>query len=254
MLRAYERYLALRQDRDDPGLAEDGLPVPPPRLRVLVVGHADRAAFLTSGRAEAGIVGDAFARAGTPVQAMGSLLDWGCGCGRLLRHWHALDGVAVSGCDYNPELVAWVRANLPFATVVENGLEPPLPYPAERFGGAYALSIFTHLTDRLVADWLSAVHRVLRPGGLFFFTAHGEQYRNRLSAEEDATFAAGRPVVQFASIEGTNLCAAYHPRPWMEQAVRHAGLEVLEVGEAHRLSDSERGVLSQDRYVVRRPL
>jgi len=38
------------------------------------------------------------------------------------------------------------------------------------------------------------MHRIIQPGGLLWFTAHGESLTNRLSAAEKAAFSAREPV------------------------------------------------------------
>ena len=57
------------------------------------------------------------ARSGVTIERLGAILDFGCGAGRVLRHWKSLEGPALHGTDYNPELVAWCAASLPFAHV-----------------------------------------------------------------------------------------------------------------------------------------
>jgi SAM-dependent methyltransferase len=251
LLRAYERALAAKQARGEMPLVDNGLPVPPPTLRVAVVGHADAAEFLAAGCRENAMIREAVVRAGRRVEEMDAILDWGCGCGRLARWWSDLDGPRIAGCDYNPRLVAWTERNLPFVSAATNGLEPPLPYPDATFDLVYALSVVTHLTDDLVRAWMAEIVRVLRPDGLFFFTTHGAAFRDRLSDAEAARFASGESVVQFAAVEGTNLCAAYHPRSWVESHLP-SELELVEGLESCFLDESERRGISQDRYVVRR--
>ena len=49
-----------------------------------------------------------------PLRRM-SLLDYGCGCGRILRHWRESDTRVIAGADYNPYFVDFLRKTLPFA-------------------------------------------------------------------------------------------------------------------------------------------
>jgi hypothetical protein len=56
---------------------------------------------------------------------MSAILDFGVGCGRVARHWNGLSA-EVHGCDYNPVLVEWCKANLPHLRAVTNRLDPPL--------------------------------------------------------------------------------------------------------------------------------
>lgn len=251
LLRGYESYVAARQSLRERGLSDHGLPLPPPRLRVAVVGHADPELFLCDGRRHNELIREALARTGTEAGGLGSLLDWGCGCGRILRWWGDLPATEVSGCDYNPKLVRWVDRNLPFAEARVNQLAPPLPYAAGCFDFAYAISIFTHLSDELALAWMREIHRVLAPGGQFFFTTHGQSYRDRLNPAERARFEGGESVVQFASVQGSNLCAAYHPSEWIRARLLD-GFELVEARETHALEEAQRAVLNQDRWLIRK--
>ena len=250
LLRGYEWYVAARTSREGP-VFDGGLAVPPPKLRVRVVGHTNVDQFLTAGRIESEIIRQALARDDAEIGQLASILDWGCGCGRILRWWKDLDRTEISGSDYDPQLVGWVDQNLPFVCAKVNQLSPPLPFESGSFDLVYAISIFTHLDDRLAAEWMREIHRVLAPGGRFFFTTHGESYRDRLSTAEDTAFGNGRSVVQFGSTEGSNLCAAFHPPGWIRSRLLD-GFELRELRQAHQLDPFERSVLAQDRWLIRK--
>ena len=237
MYRAYEAVRALRCEA---GAADDGLPVPPPRLRLTVAGTADRDWFLSSGRAAAQSIREAL-----PVElaSLESILDFGCGCGRVVRHWRDLPG-EVHGTDYNPGLVAWCRANLPFASFDVNALEPPLPHARERFDLVYALSVLTHLPEATQVAWLHELHRVSRKWVLV--TVHGEAYRNRLEDGERAAFDRGEIVVRWAEVAGTNLCTTFHPRVAVERLVA----DRFEI--ATFAPEGARGNPHQDLYLLRK--
>ncbi|HWH20318.1 MAG TPA: class I SAM-dependent methyltransferase, partial [Solirubrobacterales bacterium] len=93
------RFLARRAE-SGPAEGPDGLPLPPPSLRQLVSGRsADAEYFVRIGEAMSASIRDAAARAGAPVEQMGAILDFGCGSGRVARHWADLQGPEVHGCD-----------------------------------------------------------------------------------------------------------------------------------------------------------
>src|SRR5262245_56826629 len=68
LFRARERRLA--RTGFDAELGYDHLPLPPPRMRVLVAGHADADEFVRQGLAFAEIIRAALARAGAPIEGM----------------------------------------------------------------------------------------------------------------------------------------------------------------------------------------
>jgi len=249
--RGYERYVGLRDGRDPSGLV-NGVAVPPPQLRVRVAGTADRTWFLQTGLAHFTFLRTLLSDAGHPIDEMGSVLDFGCGCGRMLRWWCDISGPAIHGCDYNRELVRWCDEHLGFAQVQANELAPPLPYEDEAFELLYALSIFTHLSTELAQQWLTEMHRVTKPGGFVWFTAHGEALADRLSADERASFDAGDIVVHFPEVTGMNLCSTF----WPEPAVRRMLTGRFEVvSRFDPLADpvaSEDARMSHDAYLVRR--
>jgi SAM-dependent methyltransferase len=192
----------------------DGLPIPPVPLRILVAASPDIAWFLESGRRGAESVRSALERNGLALEGAAPILDFGCGCGRVLRHFAAL-GVAVHGSDLNPKLVTWCRRHLPFGRFETNDLEPPLTFADGRFGLVYALSVFTHLPEALQAAWMQELRRVLRPGGHLVFTTHGARYKGDLGPEDRERFAAGELVTRRDDRPGSNVCGAYHPEAYV---------------------------------------
>jgi ubiquinone/menaquinone biosynthesis C-methylase UbiE len=183
---------------------------------------------------------------------MTSILDFGCGCGRMLRWWEDLPSGVLHGCDYNRELVDWSQRHLKFATVRGNELSPPLPYEDASFDLLYALSIFTHLTTDMAGRWLTEMHRVVRPGGLVWFTAHGKALDDRLSAAEIAAFDAGEIVVHFPELEGMNVCSTFWPQAGVQRLL---GDRFEIVSRFDPLADpaaSERVRMTHDAYLVRR--
>lgn len=222
--RAYERYLSLRLGRDA-GRAPDGLPVPPPRLRVLVARRSTVTAFLDSGAMEAQAIRELVARHGSPIDGMGSILDFGCGCGRIARHWAGLGEGRVSGCDSNRDLVLWCQHNLPFMDGRVNAAVPPFPFD-RRFDLIYAVSLFTHLSESAQEAWVDECRRALAPGGILLFTTLGNRYVDRLSEPERRSFERGEVVTRFREGEGSNLCVTYHPAAFVGRVLE--GFERLE--------------------------
>ena len=235
--RAYELAVSVRPARVR---AVDGPPLPPPRLMVRVAGTANGDWFLRSGRAAF----DAIAGA-VPLDEVECVLDFGCGCGRVLRYWHGHHG-PVHGADRDGPAVEWCRRNLPFAQLARNNLAPPLPYADATFDLVYALSVFTHLTDDLQTAWRDELLRILRPGGRVLLTTHGRSYLSRLEPDERGRFEQGELVVRWSDLPGSNLCSAYHPERYLRETLaRGFDLETIE-------PEGARGNPTQDLVVLRR--
>jgi SAM-dependent methyltransferase len=233
----YEHVVSLRPTRR---LAVEGPPLPPRRLMVRVAGTGDADWFLRGGRAGY----DAIA-AHAPLEAVESVLDFGCGCGRVTRWWSDFEG-QVAGSDVSAPAIDWCRANLPFGRFEQNALAPPLVFEDESFDLVYALSVFTHLTGDLQLAWRDELRRVLRPGGLLLVTTHGRSYVPRLGAEERERFERGELVVRWGDVAGTNLCSAYHPEAYLRDTFAQ-GFAFLELE-----AEGARGNPTQDLVLLRK--
>jgi SAM-dependent methyltransferase len=222
-VRAYERALAAKGALASRGTrADDGLPLPPGTLRAQVgPKHGDARYFLASGRRHAELIRSFLVEDGSSIEDVGALLDWGCGCGRVLRRWGGLPETHVCGCDIDPRMIDWCSRNLPFADVQVTELAPPLPYDDDTFDLIYAFSVFTHLTEPLQREWMRECLRILRPGGYLLMSTLGEYYLSldRLNDAERRSFAEGRLVVLYQGSAGTSLCSAYHPPQFVRESL-----------------------------------
>ena len=194
----------------------DGLPLPSARLRILTTASPSVEWFIQSGQAAADSVRELLARNGVPIAEIGSLLDFGCGCGRVVRH-RANMGFEVHGCDYNTGLVNWCRRRLPFARFETNGLAPPLPYADARFDLVYALSVFTHLPRALQQQWMGELARVLTPTGHLIMSTHGEAYLETLTQVERNRVRNGQLVVRNAAEAGSNRCGVFFSEDYVRR-------------------------------------
>lgn len=215
---AYRVYEALRSAGRGTGGEQaktDDLPVPPRTLRTTVAGTPGLEWFLESGRQQAEIVRAAIERHGRPIADVERMLDFGCGCGRVIRHWSRLSGPEIYGSDYNRRLIRWCESNLPFARFSVNGLDPPLAYGSGSFDVVYAVSVFTHLPGSRERAWIEELGRILRPGGILLLTTHGDDYADRLDPGERSRYERGALVVRWPKVAGTNLCTTFHPETYI---------------------------------------
>lgn len=157
---------------------DDGLPMPPAELLVLVGASSDGRWFSEGGREHAAMFSSLAGKHGVDVAKAADVWDLGCGCGRIAR-WLApqviAGGGAFTGSDINRRLVDWTSAHLPGRYLL-NGLKTPTSLAPKSKDLVYAYSVLTHLREKAVRAWLEEVHRVLRPGGLALLTFHDEGY------------------------------------------------------------------------------
>jgi SAM-dependent methyltransferase len=228
------------------GPGPDGAPIPPSRLRYRVVGNTDLDFFFESGHGAEQTLRAALEHAGAPLSPNWAILDFGCGCGRVLRRWRDHKG-RVCGSDFNVALAKWCQANLPFAEVGVNGLLPPLDYDDESFELIYAISVFTHLPVDAQLAWRDELRRIARPGGHLLMTLHSDAYTDLLKAHELQAYADGQCVVRWPSAAGANICSTYHPAAFVRDRLA-LGWELVQ--HAPRAVGSP----GQDLVVLRKPL
>ena len=252
--RALARELAARESGEE---RHRGLPVPPALMRVRVSSwRAERQDWLESGELDARLIRELLARNGHKIERMGAILDFGCGCGRVIRCWSDLDRTEVHGADVDRAAIRWCKRNLPFVEAIRSDPLPPLPYPDERFDLVYALSVITHLPEQAGRDWLAELVRVLRPGGLLLFTVHGERFVRALSDPDKRRFAAGEIVITEAhEYAGTNRYGAFHPPSAVtDHLLPPLGVELLDtVYDVPPGGEGFSPMPIQDNYLVRKP-
>lgn len=240
----YERAKSWK--KRSPKLESDDLPLPSATLRFRVAGTASADIFLQGGQLAADTVRQLLAENGQPMAQCRAILDFGCGCGRVLRHWKDVAGTAFYGTDFNPELVEWCRDHLFFAKVSKNGLETPIDFRDEQFDAIYAFSVFTHMPGDVQKRWLNEFRRILKPGGLLIFSTHGSYYLPKLREGERREFERGQLVVRFGSAAGSNLCSTFHPEIFVRSELAR-GWEIADF-----VSEGARGNPRQDAWVFRR--
>lgn len=142
-----------------------------------------------------------------------TILDWGCGPARIVRHLPKLLGEdsQVHGTDYNTKTIAWCREHIKDVHFAVNQLNPPTEYPDGRFDFVYGISIFTHLSEHNHSLWFDELMRISNKGGIVLLSTHGDVFREKLTPSERQRFDAGNLVVRGKVVEGHRVFAAFHP-------------------------------------------
>lgn len=101
--------------------------------------------------------------------------DWGCGHGRLTRHFMRYWSESrVIGIDIDHENIAWCQQHLVGGEFLLGPLWPPTRLAAKSVDLVVGLSVMTHLTREAQTAWLHEIARVLRPDGIAIITFGGE--------------------------------------------------------------------------------
>jgi SAM-dependent methyltransferase len=216
-------------------LASDGLPIPPAELRRLVGSSDNLSDFFPIGTSCAKILVEALRKNGLDMGDLQSVLDFGCGCGRVIRNLPSLKRAKLYATDYNATLIDWCSHNLPFAHFGVNQLEPPLLYGDETFDLIYSFSFFTHLTEQLQFLWMNELSRVLRTGGWLAISTLDENHlkctlpKSHLKSCPDLEeqVKTGKFVIVHEDTPGTNACRAYYSFSYMKEKLAK-GFEVIE--------------------------
>ena len=182
-------------------------------------------------------------------------LDFGCGAGRVLRHFvaEAQDGAELHGCDVHAPSIAWLREQVsPPMHVFVNGKDPPLPFDDGYFDIIWAASIFTHLAEGW-SDWLLEMHRLLTPDGLLIASFLGAGMSEAVAGEPWEEDRIGMNVLGFGSKWSNN--HVLHS-PWWIHAHWGRAFEILELrthGFAHEPGGGHGVVLMRRRAAALSP-
>jgi SAM-dependent methyltransferase len=195
-----------------------GMPLPPATLRHWVAGTDDLPWFLNSGQLGAQTIVSILAKQHIELEQLESILDFGCGCGRVLRHLHSAT-VRLHGTDCNRAAIHWCDEKLNFAEFATNHLEPPTRYLPHSFDFIYAFSVYTHLPEALQLAWMREMRRILKPHGLLLITVHGDHYLPQMPLAQKVEYQRGELAVMCAEAVGQNQCNAFHPEAYVRNSL-----------------------------------
>lgn len=164
-------------------------PIPPEGLRERVAGTTDEQWFHASGA----MTVDEWTRALNCInRGIGEfeiIADFGCGCGRALRHleMRLTPEQRLIGLDVDREAIQWLVANYPQISTIALNDTPPIPLEDGGIDLIVSHSVFTHLPEEIENLWISELRRILKHNGILITSIHGikviEEYKANLTAQ-----------------------------------------------------------------------
>ncbi|MBB82997.1 MAG: hypothetical protein CL931_04210 [Deltaproteobacteria bacterium] len=164
----------------------DALPIPEEARRTRVHGNDDVTSFLAQGASAFVKLERALEKsAAKSFDDLRSVLDWGCGCGRVSRYFARHPNLALTGIDIDASNVDWCRTNLPFARFETCQVDPPTGLESSSFDLLFGISVMTHLSEADREAWLGELARLARPGATALLTTQGASALCRSNADAD---------------------------------------------------------------------
>jgi SAM-dependent methyltransferase len=155
-----------------------GAALPPEEVQLAITPYAGGEA-LRLGRETHKLIRRKAIRYGVPLRRCRSILDFGCGWGRVIRYF---DAENLWGVDASERAIEACRQTIPFARFATVPPLGPSEFEDGTFDLIYAYSVFTHLSEEAHLRWLEEFRRILRPGGLLLLTTLGRDFL-KLSVE-----------------------------------------------------------------------
>ena len=158
--------------------------LPPAYLRIQVHGSDSIPSYILEGYSAQKKLEFLFHESlGNNLDEMAPILDWGCGCGRVCKHFW--DTNLIYGVDINENAINWCLENI-CSNFSVCQLDPPLHFKDNYFGAIYGVSILTHLSLEDQRGWIEELIRVTRPGGIIVLSYHGLNSLIRFNLPEES--------------------------------------------------------------------
>lgn len=157
-----------------PEYDELGQPIPPGWLVQAFIGFPDIRSFLKSGPRTVRIISELVRDAGENIHAYEKILDFGCGCGRVLRAFPSETTAKLVGCDLHRDAINWCSQHMKNAAFFQGTEWPDESFLDNEFDLIYAISVLTHLDEQHQDAWLQEWQRILKPGGIAIVTFRAE--------------------------------------------------------------------------------
>ncbi len=192
---------------DDCEIDAAGVKIPPAWLIQAFTGAPDTIDHIESGKRSADYYVDLYNRLCGNYDNVERVLDFGCGCGRVLSRMPSSGGARYFGIDLHETALEWLRKTMPEGTFSAGSAMPPVDIEAQEFDLIYSVSVLTHLNREQEGAWLDEWHRLLKVGGFVIATFRAEDWVDRFTLERQ------KMAIRKSWSEGDGFCYQKH-RYW----------------------------------------
>ncbi len=178
-----------------------------------------------------------------------SILEWGCGVARIVRHMPSIVSNAdVYGVDINTKMIEWNCANIPNVNFKRIDYSPPTLFEDNTFNLIYAISVFTHIEAEAQIDWIKEIHRITYSKGIFMFSTHGRKYETKLSAHEHHLLQTKGVYTIAYKEKGHRMMSTYNTEAYFKKLLKPY-FEIMEFYDGEKFPDKVGG---QDFWIGRK--
>ena len=132
---------------DDCEIDDAGVKIPPAWLIQAFTGAPDTIDHIESGKRSADYYVDLYNQFCGDYDDVDRVLDFGCGCGRVLSRMPSSGRARYFGVDLHEEALQWLRETMPEGTFSAGSAMPPVDIGAQNFDLIISVSVLTHLTQ-----------------------------------------------------------------------------------------------------------
>jgi len=181
----------------------------PPNSILFETGNVQYSSYFQSGREAAAEIHALCLLFGRrPVE---TILDWGCGTGRVTRHLgNYFPEAGITGIDANPACIDWLQDNIPHIDWQLGSYQLVNKISSNSFDLIIALSVLTHLPASEQANWLNKLYSLLQPQGLVLLSTHGKAYLHQLTHQQKKQLSEQGIITLGADKKGSRQMRTYH--------------------------------------------
>ncbi len=120
---------------------------------------------------------------GNPIENGTTILDFGCGWGRIIRFFFKDTGCEnLFGADVDSKMIDFCGEEMHCGSYFLVSPEPPSVFQDATIDMVYAYSVFSHLAECTATNWMSEFSRILKPGGLLIATTRDKSFLDACEA------------------------------------------------------------------------